>query len=200
MRSVACEVGGTGFGRRLPGRRGSGGAVDPAHHARNERRRRGGGVGSIAPLADGVAVVAWQQAATPGVGVHRATLTPAGLGPSTSLDPLGRSPQVATDVADAAVASWIGTDGVYAVLRGADGEVTAPRRILDVAPDREGRGRPSRVRSRRSLTDPRPRAGHASPRGGSRGGESPPRPDELYLLASCPRTAPPGNGWVWTLT
>ena len=28
------------------------------------------------------------------------------------------------------MAAWIGTDGVYAVPRGADGEVTAPRRIL----------------------------------------------------------------------
>jgi hypothetical protein len=98
-----------------------------------------GGSGSIAPLADGDALVAWQQEAAPGSGVRLATVTPMGLWPATNLDPLGRSPQVATNAADAAVVVWIGTDGVYAVLRGADGELTAARRILDVPPDREVR-------------------------------------------------------------
>lgn len=98
-----------------------------------------GGDASIAPLADGEAVVAFQEQATPGSGVVLTTLTPLSEGPRIPLDPLGRSPRVASDPAGAAIVAWIGVDGLYAVLRGADGELTAPRRVLAVTPEQEVR-------------------------------------------------------------
>jgi hypothetical protein len=110
----------------------------PISLATNVAALQGGGA-SIAPLADGEVVVAYQEEATPGSGVFLATVTTSGVGVPIPLDPLGRSPRVASDPAGAAVIVWIRPDGLYAVLRGADGTLTAPRRILDVAADQEVR-------------------------------------------------------------
>jgi hypothetical protein len=98
-----------------------------------------GGEASVAPLADGDALVAFQDEGDSDAGVFLTTLTPVSEGPRILLDRQGRSPQVVSDPANAATVVWIGTDGLYAVLRGADGELSTPRRILAVAPDRDVR-------------------------------------------------------------
>ena len=98
-----------------------------------------GGDASIAPLVDGEAVIAFQEEAPLGTGVVLTTLSPVSEGPRIPLDTLGRSPQVASDPAGAAIVAWIGVDGLYAVLRGADGELTTPRRVLAVTPEQEVR-------------------------------------------------------------